>query len=566
MSKRPLYYIDYSNYVKKRSNTILKSRGEILEADSRLDVEIECDIDNIDKEIFQKHYYCEDCLTLSNNDDLNSNNDESIEIEEISDNLVSCDCNKDKYFIEISLMRQLELLYQRPGFYNKLRQRDHTRPHDVFEDITDGSIYKDLKNDGGILSNENNISFMWCTDGVRIFKSSKFSIWGFFLVILELPYEDRYKLENMLLVLLWFGDNKPMPNLFLEPLRHPLRQVYKGIDFFVKDLDSVLNIRGIIICGTADLPAKSLFLEMNQHNGRFGCTTCVQDGLTVERRRTYPYIENLILRAENDVEKCAAEALECGNPVCGVKGPAMLSKICHKFITSAAIYVLHAVFEGVAKKLGELWFDKKYKDHDFNISSLIEVVDFKLCNIKPPMYVNRRPRPIKTHWSYYKGSELKCWFFYYSLPVLEGILDQKYIDHFMKIVIGVYILCQSKITNHMVDLAEELIEEFSRQFEDLYEAQHMTSQKKQKMESYFVSYNENQTVSIGLVDHYIRVTNCMCQKLCECRGKNYACVKKITTVTPFSVNISGVELKYMHKSVEVCNDITLVKLKYLKDV
>ncbi|CAB0039028.1 unnamed protein product [Trichogramma brassicae] len=49
MSKRPLYYADYGNYVKKRSNTILKSCGEILEADSRLDVKIECDIDNISR-------------------------------------------------------------------------------------------------------------------------------------------------------------------------------------------------------------------------------------------------------------------------------------------------------------------------------------------------------------------------------------------------------------------------------------------------------------------------------------------------------------------------------------
>ena len=33
-----------------------------------------------------------------------------------------------------------------------------------------------------ILSNNNNISLMWYTDGVRIFKSSKYNIWVFFFI------------------------------------------------------------------------------------------------------------------------------------------------------------------------------------------------------------------------------------------------------------------------------------------------------------------------------------------------------------------------------------------------
>ena len=48
------------------------------------------------------------------------------------------------------------------------------------------------------LTNPNNISFMWYTDGVPLFKSSKISIWPLFLSINELPYQDRIKQENML--------------------------------------------------------------------------------------------------------------------------------------------------------------------------------------------------------------------------------------------------------------------------------------------------------------------------------------------------------------------------------
>jgi hypothetical protein len=42
---------------------------------------------------------------------------------------------------------------------------------------------------GGHLSEDNpyNVSFTWNTDGIPVFKSSKFSLWPFYLVINELP-------------------------------------------------------------------------------------------------------------------------------------------------------------------------------------------------------------------------------------------------------------------------------------------------------------------------------------------------------------------------------------------
>ena len=63
-------------------------------------------------------------------------------------------------------------------------------------------------------------------------------IFGFFLVILQVPYKYRYKVENLLLVSLWFGDEKPVPNLFLEPIKQSLKNLYKGVEIYVKDLNN----------------------------------------------------------------------------------------------------------------------------------------------------------------------------------------------------------------------------------------------------------------------------------------------------------------------------------------
>ena len=86
-------------------------------------------------------------------------------------------------------------------------------------------------------------------------------------------------------------------------------------------------MRGITSSGTCDLPAKALFLGMNQYNGRFGCQVCLHEGCTVEKIRTYSVKENIVLRTEDDALEHAMQALEIGVPVCGVKGPTIMSKI-----------------------------------------------------------------------------------------------------------------------------------------------------------------------------------------------------------------------------------------------
>ena len=89
------------------------------------------------------------------------------------------------------------------------------------------------------------------------------------------------------------GDKKPVPNLFLKSLKISLKRLYQGIDLYVNDLDKTINVRGILMSGTCDLPAKAIFLSMTQYNGKFGCQVCIHPGCTVDKTRTYHYEETL---------------------------------------------------------------------------------------------------------------------------------------------------------------------------------------------------------------------------------------------------------------------------------
>lgn len=121
------------------------------------------------------------------------------------------------YFIEVPLANQINNFFQRDGFHESLQHRFTRLKKDpmAIEDIYDGRIYRELINKG-ILSNPNNISLMFNTDGAPVFKSSKLQMWPIYMTITELPPSKRVLKENLILAGLWYGDIKPLMWTFLK--------------------------------------------------------------------------------------------------------------------------------------------------------------------------------------------------------------------------------------------------------------------------------------------------------------------------------------------------------------
>jgi hypothetical protein len=59
-----------------------------------------------------------------------------------------------------------------------------------YADVYDGAVYRSLPRDYS--TQPANISLMFNTDGVPVFRSSGFSFWPIYLIINELPYRMRY--------------------------------------------------------------------------------------------------------------------------------------------------------------------------------------------------------------------------------------------------------------------------------------------------------------------------------------------------------------------------------------
>ncbi|KAE8746706.1 hypothetical protein FOCC_FOCC006569 [Frankliniella occidentalis] len=297
---------------------------------------------------------------------------------------------------------------------------------------------------------------MWNTDGFSIFKSSNYEIWSLFMSINELPPNLRYKRENMLLGGLWFGREKPNPNLFLEPLANELNHLKQGIKFDIVDVEHPVLFKGGIVAGTCDTPAKAVFLCCKNFNGLFGCPKCLCRGEKSDRTKqifVYPFQENLQLRTEQNYlhHLDQLRQLRGQNPSVeahmGIKGPTILKNmLLAPLVSSTSIDVMHSVFIGVVKTLMSLYFDKLYDDEPYNFIERMDVVSDILCKIKPPPF----------------------------LPIFSLVMRQPYFNHFKLLYLGVSLLCQNSVTEADLVLSQCLLDCFVKQYQTIFGLSKMT--------------------------------------------------------------------------------------------
>lgn len=99
---------------------------------------------------FKRHYYCPFCKSSIDHLQLKCPN-------------IACEkklSNTDRsYFIEVSILEQLQNMFRRPGFYNKLQHlflRTKRHQHGI-EDVYDGQLYTALMKPGQFLANPRSV-------------------------------------------------------------------------------------------------------------------------------------------------------------------------------------------------------------------------------------------------------------------------------------------------------------------------------------------------------------------------------------------------------------------------
>ena len=409
---------------------------------------------DIVKEI--RHYYCKTChKKLENKNDTCS--------EHKSD--------ETGYFIEIPLEDQLQVLFRRPRFYEKLNYRfERKQDENSYSELYDGSVYKKFATPD-LLGNRNNISFTLYTDSFQTSNSSS-EMWVICLAINELEYKERVKLENLLIVGL--SCEKPELSLFLKPLYNSMMKLAKGVNFEIPD--QTILVKGIIICFIADQVAKAFMMNMTKYNGKFGCQTCTQKSthLKEDHVRIYDF-QKFDLRTDAEHLLHIAKCKKIQGTYLGVKGPSMYSKIVMDPINAASIDSMHALFRGVVRQLLNYLIGQQYSREPYSIRQHLKTIEERISSLKPPSFVQRFPSSIDKHAQEWKAHDYKNWFFHYSAVTLCDLLPENQFEHYKLLLFGVSILFKSSISEEDLNLAERALQKFVSQFADIYKTRYMSS-------------------------------------------------------------------------------------------
>ena len=151
---------------------------------------------------------------------------------------------------------------------------------DCIRDIQDGRVYQNFIHHDPRARGRKVLSVVVSSDGEPLIKSKKFSIWPLICFLVELPPQERYKFENILLTGLWYGKSKPNVPLFLKNFTGELSNLANGSNFNNETgelVPSVCRIQSVV----PDLPAKALLFNIKQYNVNLAAVYAnLQGGMT----------------------------------------------------------------------------------------------------------------------------------------------------------------------------------------------------------------------------------------------------------------------------------------------
>ncbi|XP_041835845.1 uncharacterized protein LOC121636413 [Melanotaenia boesemani] len=159
-----------------------------------------------------------------------------------------------------NVTKSLQDLVHRPGFNEsceKWRQRDMS--DNIYADVYDGKVWKDFQSYNGkpFLSEARNLGLMLNVDWFQPYDRVKDSIGVMYLVVMNLPREERFKQENIIIAGIIPGPREPKEHInpYLGPLVSDLYDLWKGVYLLDSSALGKQQYRAALLCLSSDIPA-----------------------------------------------------------------------------------------------------------------------------------------------------------------------------------------------------------------------------------------------------------------------------------------------------------------------
>jgi len=278
-----------------------------------------------------------------------------------------------------SIINQLESLLNRPGI-PELCEKWRKRQVDpgFMADIYDGQIWRDFQivNGRDFLKSERNFALGINVDWFQPYKRRKDrSVGVIYLVLLNLPREERFRWENVIIAGI-IPEMKKEPktlNCFLNPIVDELKVLWKGVKLQTSASNTPLVYRAALLMASSDIPASRKLCGFKGHAAHRACSKCFKffpssfaektdySGFDVQNWPPRDDTTHRInaLKVKNAPNKTKHEELA---KKMGVYYSSLLELEYFSAVRFTAIDPMHNLFLGTAKHIFKLWVTTEILD------------------------------------------------------------------------------------------------------------------------------------------------------------------------------------------------------------
>lgn len=275
----------------------------------------------------------------------------------------------------------------------------------VYEQLEDGDVIRKLRKNGP-LKWWNIYSFQVFFDGVRLFKSGNTKMVAVYLVNTLIPYEQRFRPGNVIVLAIISSKCKIKYGEFVETVVKKFKQDMQlnGADLSLNSMN--IKIGGLITNLVCDIKERECLLQMN--GGFYRCLYCYTKGTTGDHKHvTFPVNNETIKKRTNASFRLDSRfgkkfpiiltfIGDDDKPMRGLKGRSALLDL-DEFdpVKMTPVEVMHTFDMGIIKYFLGMWTTTcvKYKDTGYKLDKAsITEIERRVDAIRLPHYISRRPK------------------------------------------------------------------------------------------------------------------------------------------------------------------------------
>ena len=379
-----------------------------------------------------------------------------------------------------SVIEQVETLLKRPGIPEMCEQwRERIVDENIISDVYDGKIWKDfLKYKGNdFLNAPRNLAFAINVDWFQPFKRrNDRSVVVIYLVLLNLPREERFKWENVIVagIIPEMTKEPKSLNTFLEPIVDEFKAFWKGVKLTTSQSGIPLTYRGAVILASADLPAVRKLCGFKGHSAHRGCSKCFKyfpssfgekTDYSGFERDLWPPRHNRSHRIHAEMVRRASTQSKHDELAkkYGIYYSCLLQLEYFDAVRFTSIDPMHNLFLGTAKYVFKLWVKKNLLS-----KKNLEILEQKIQLFDVGTGNGRLPHKIASNYGGYTASQWKNWTLIYSLFCLKDLLPERHIICWQIFVLACKWICSPIISKTDIVKADLLFVKFGQKFEQLY--------------------------------------------------------------------------------------------------